>query len=511
MNNDEIPPESVVAVIGAGAMGAGIAQVAAQSGHEVLLFDAREGAARAAVQRIGEQLKGRVDKGKTTAESVDETLRRLRPAGGLEQLAPAKLLIEAIVEDLAAKQSLFTSLEAIVDDDAILATNTSSISITAIGAQLRRPERLVGMHFFNPAVVMPLVEVVSGAATSARTAGLVYALAERWGKTPVHARSTPGFIVNRLARPFYSEALRLLQEGVASAATLDEIVRVSGGFRMGPFELMDLIGLDVNYSVTRSVFDAFYGDPRYAPSLIQLELVNAGFLGRKSGRGFFDYADGATKPDPDRAPVEDLPGQIELNVDHPFGRALASRLGAAEIPYAAVGCEAGEQWVAKTGAAILAVTDGRSASRRAREEGVDNMTLMDLMLDPATASGVAIAHSARCTPEARSATVGLLQAAGLVVYPLVDSPGLAVMRIVAMLANEACDAVHQRVCTASAADIAMRGGVNYPIGPIAWADRLGVRAVLDVVDHLHAHYAEPKYRASPRLRHMHWSGEGFYD
>jgi len=223
-------------------------------------------------------------------------LARISIVDELAGLASAALVIEAIVEKLEVKQQVFAELENLCGDDVILASNTSSLSITAIGAGLVRPERLVGMHFFNPAPIMKLVEVVSGLATDSEVAASIFATAENWGKLAVHACSTPGFIVNRVARPFYAEGLRLLQEGAADVATIDAILRDCGGFRMGPFELMDLIGHDVNYAVTESVHAACYGDQRFTPSLLQKELVDGGFLGIKSGRGFYQHGDGAEKP-----------------------------------------------------------------------------------------------------------------------------------------------------------------------------------------------------------------------
>lgn len=260
-----LAPSAVVAVVGAGAMGAGIAQVAAAAGHLVRLVDAREGAAAAAIDGIRAQYRKLADKGRMTAEAAEAAGRRLVAAAGLGDLADAALVVEAIVENLDAKRTLYRELEGIVGDDCIFGTNTSSISVTSIGATLRRPERLAGLHFFNPAPLMALVEIVSGLATDKAVADTLFATAAAWGKTPVHARSTPGFIVNRVARPYYAEALRVLNEGGADCATLDALMRDCGGFRMGPFELMDMIGHDVNFAVTRSVWNAFYNDPRFTP------------------------------------------------------------------------------------------------------------------------------------------------------------------------------------------------------------------------------------------------------
>ncbi|HEU4844078.1 MAG TPA: 3-hydroxyacyl-CoA dehydrogenase NAD-binding domain-containing protein, partial [Burkholderiaceae bacterium] len=288
----------MVAVIGSGAMGSGIAQVAAAAGYTVKLYDTRPEAVAKAIAGIIGMFNKLVDKERMSAADAAAAGARLQCAATLAEVAGAGLVVEAIVENLDAKRALFTQLETIVGDDCILATNTSSISVTAIGAPLRMPQRLAGMHFFNPVPLMALVEVVSGLATDAAVAATVFDTAAAWGKSPVHAKSTPGFIVNRVARPFYAEGWRLLSEQAADAATIDAVLREAGGFRMGPFELMDLIGHDVNFSVTQSVFQAYFNDPRFTPSVQQQELVNAGFLGRKSGRGCYPYGEGAAAPQP---------------------------------------------------------------------------------------------------------------------------------------------------------------------------------------------------------------------
>ncbi len=280
---------STVAIVGAGTMGAGIAQVAAVAGHTVLLYDVRENAAEKAIADVRKNIDKLVAKGKLIAQNVN-----VSAVASLGKIAPAQLVIEAIVEDLAAKREVFGKLESIVAADCILATNTSSISITAIAARLQHPGRVAGMHFFNPAPLMELVEVVSGLATDRNCTEAIFATAKAWGKTPVHVKSSPGFIVNRVARPFYLEALKMLEERVAIPAAIDAAMRECGGFRMGPFELMDLIGNDVNLAVTKSIFEGFFYEPRFRPSRLQQELVDAGWFGRKTGRGWYRYDDNAT-------------------------------------------------------------------------------------------------------------------------------------------------------------------------------------------------------------------------
>jgi 3-hydroxybutyryl-CoA dehydrogenase len=381
------PNDFRIGVVGAGAMGSGIAQVAAAAGHIVVLSDATAGATHRAKASIGKGLDGQVTKGKLTREAADETLGRIdfREHADVEAYASCGLVIEAIIEDLSAKRDLFARLDQVLDSPKILATNTSSLSVTALGGGRRNPGQFLGLHFFNPPQVMPLVEVVPWAGTEQRVVDGMRELMTSWGKVPVLASDTPGFIVNRIARPFYGEAIRIAEEGIADYATIDAAMRDLGKFRMGPFELMDFIGNDVNLAVTKSVFEAMFFDPRYRPSLTQQRLVDAGFLGRKRGRGYYDYGKDAKKP----APVSDPVVQL-----------------------------------------------------------------------------------------------------------------LVFERILAMLINEAVDAVQMRVASAEDIDLAMTRGVNYPKGLIAWCEEIGAERVLGWMTRLYVEYGEDRYRPSPLLRKM---------
>jgi 3-hydroxybutyryl-CoA dehydrogenase len=484
-----IPRSAPVAVIGTGTMGAGIAQVAAVAGHPVLLYDAVEGAAGRAAESIRARVARLVEKGRIAAPG-ELALEVTRDLAGL---APAELVIEAIAEDLAVKQALFAGLEKIVTPDCVLATNTSSLSPTAIAAGLSHPERLVGLHFFNPAPLMRLVEVVSGLATDPAVAAAVTALAESWGKQVVQAAATPGFIVNRVARPFYAEALRLAEEQAAPPATIDAVLTGAGGFRMGPFALMDLVGQDVNEAVTRSVWTAFGYDARFAPSLLQRSMVEAGWLGRKSGRGWYHYDDGATPPVPPAAPASAAPAYVTATGTSPLHPLLERsgveiRAGAGE-PAGAVGLPGG---------ALLVRCDGRPAWALAAGWGRPVVTV-DRTLDDATATSIALAAS---EPGPGAGAAGLLQAAGLTVHVIDDVPGLIVTRTVAMLVNGAVDARHKGVAGAADIDTAMQLGTNYPLGPLAWGQRWGPGTVLAVLDNLQAVYGEDRYRPSVLLRRI---------
>ncbi|MBV6523081.1 MAG: Fatty acid oxidation complex subunit alpha [Gemmatimonadaceae bacterium] len=382
----EVTQKAVVGVIGAGAMGSGIAHVAALHGHRVVLADAAEGAVDRARSNVARALAREVEKGRLSADHAAATLDRITPSpNGAPDLAPCDIVIETVVERLDVKLEVMRALEMAVPDDTLLATNTSSLSIASIAGGCRRPERVVGMHFFNPATSMPLVEIVAGARTEPAVGARVKRLAEEWGKTVVLAKDTPGFIVNRIARPFYGEAIRIAEEGIATPATIDWAMKTLGGFRMGPFELMDFIGHDVNYVVTETVWRAMYFDARYRPSIVQQRLLEAGLLGRKAGRGFYDYAAGSVAPAPTQDP--------------------------------------------SLGASIFS-------------------------------------------------------------------------RVLAMLINEAVDALYLQVATADAIDVAMTKGMNYPKGLLAWGEAIGWAQILATLDALRTEYGEERYRASVLLRRL---------
>ena len=495
-----------VAIVGAGTMGTGVAQVAATAGHRTLIYDTRPGAAEMSVENIRAGMERRLSRGKTTEHELEKLVSRLQPVERIEALGDARLVFEAIAEDLSVKQSLFKALESLCGEDTLLTTNTSSLSITAIASALSRPANLVGMHFFNPAPVMKLVEVVSGLETARAAADAVFETAALWGKHPVNTRSTPGFIVNRVARPFYAEALRLLEEGAADISTLDAIMRDCGGFRMGPFELMDLIGNDVNYAVTCSVFSAFHMDPRFLPSLIQKELVDGGLLGRKTGRGFYDYGASAEKNQPLSAGAGDAPTAIRAEGELGITEAFVPLWEEAGIH---VTRAAGEEPAFVLGDARIALTDGRTATRRATDSGNTDTLLFDLALDYRRTPRIALTPAVNASNDTLQAAIGLFKAAGKEISVIADTPGMSVMRTVCMLANEGADAVLHRVCDAAAVDIAMQGGGNYPLGPLAWADRIGPEHVLKVLENLQHAYGLDRYRPSLLLRRIVDSGQSF--
>ncbi|MFF3323354.1 3-hydroxyacyl-CoA dehydrogenase [Streptomyces sp. NPDC002889] len=499
-----IDKSRTVAVVGTGTMGQGIAQVALVAGHPVCLYDAVPGRAAEAAEAIGARLDRMVDKGRLDAAGRDAARGRLLAAAELAELADAALVVEAILEELPVKQELFGALEKIVADDCLLATNTSSLSVTAIAGALRLPGRFVGLHFFNPAPLLPLVEVVSGFATEETAATRAYETAKGWGKTPVRCTDTPGFIVNRIARPFYAEAFAVHEERGADPATVDAVLRECGGFRMGPFELTDLIGQDVNEAVTRSVWDSFFRSTKFTPSLAQRRLVESGRHGRKSGHGWFSYADGAERPRARTEPPAPAPRSVTVHGELGPAEPLVELMRRAGIT---VLRKPGNGFITLAGGAQLRLVDG--AASFGYEDGAISF---DLALDYGKATRIALSTSEdtrRSMPGAVQDAIGLFQALGKDVSLIGDVPGMIVARTVAMLADFAVDALERGVASAEDIDTAMRLGVNYPAGPLEWGERLGFSWVCGLLDTLHDHYPTGRYAPSLGSKRRAFSeGEG---
>lgn len=463
-----------VAICGAGAMGSGIAQVAAQAGASVLIFDVNVQALEASRTRTLADLDKLAARGKLSADDARAIGERMQWVSRLDALADRELVIEAIVEDAGIKGQLFERIEAIIASDAIIATNTSSLPISRLARSLKKPDRFVGMHFFNPATAMKLVEVISGAATDSVVTARIKAMAESWGKVAIPVADVPGFIVNRVARPFYGEAFTALNEGAANAAAIDALFRAAG-FRMGPLELTDLIGQDVNFAVARSVFDSYFGRTRFVPQLRQAALVDAGWLGRKTGRGVYDYRDGAPKVADSQVP--------DATVTDAHRQAAAALKDVA--PGTFLRCDA----------LFVGTTRGLTARQESKALGAP-VILFDWSPDDAAGPiGFTLSDET-----ARPDALGLLAAQSRVGVEVADRPGMIVSRTLAQLANAAADAVLEQVADEPGIDAAMRYGANYPYGPFAWADRYGRVALVRLLDGIADGTGEAMYRPSHYLR-----------
>ena len=483
-----------VAVVGAGTMGIGIAQLAAMHGHPTYVFDVDASKVHSALAGLQTQLSKRVQNGKMTQQLLESTFANLMVAEDIQQLADACLIIEAIVEKKEVKQNLFQQLAAICPEQTIFASNTSSISITAIAAAIPHPERVIGLHFFNPAPVMKLVEIIRGLKTSEAIADAAFALMASWKKVPVRAKSTPGFIVNRVARPYYAEAFRALQENATTPEQLDFIMRECGRFAMGPCELTDLIGQDVNFSVTQSVYREFFDEPRYRPSLIQKELVDAGCYGRKTKQGFYDYRQATPTP------VYELPlcyaksvNKLKVLVrgEWEHSKALIQRMQ--QAVHLELSFQAAEQNEILIGDLSLRLSLGESVEL---DHPHDKVVLMDWHADWVNAQAIPVVASPACSAENRQDVE--LFFIGMDVIPIwsKDYPGLYVIRSIAMLVNEACEAVLHNIASEQDIDSAMKYGVNYPQGPFEWADKIGYYTILQILENMYRIYGEDRYRTS---------------
>jgi 3-hydroxybutyryl-CoA dehydrogenase len=457
-----------VGVAGAGSMGAGIAQLACMAGYETSLHDPAPDALEAGMERLRAALAKGAERGRWSEEEATAAASRLHPAAELEDLGGCDLVIEAAPESLELKRDLFTALAGICGPEAILATNTSSLSVTAIAAGIEHPDRVVGMHFFNPPPLMRLVEVIAGEESGEEALEATAEAAGRMGRTPIRAADAIGFVANRCARPYSLEGLRLLGERVADEATIDRVCRLGGGFRMGPFELTDLVGIDVNFEVAKSFWEQSFHEPRWQPHPIQARMVAAGRLGRKTGRGYYDYSSGPHREDDPESP--------------PAQRDLAE-------------ADEGEE-VEGEGFRALRLERGSLAALVPGENAVGFVALPDL----GEARLVELARQDETSDATATAAEAHFAALGKHVAWVGDAPGLVLGRIVCQLVNEAFFTLGAGIASAEDIDTAMRLGFNYPRGPFEWCEAIGPERVLAVLDALHCERGEERYRAAPGLR-----------
>lgn len=481
-----------IAVIGSGTMGIGIAQLAIVNGHSTILYDLDAQKAQQAVEGLAQTFKKLVEKSKLTQQQADEALARLTVVNQIEALHDADLVIEAVVEKKEVKQSLFKQLAEICSAQTIFASNTSSISVTAISAGIAHPERVVGLHFFNPAPVMKLVEIVQGLKTPNSLCVALKNLMFGWKKIPVLTKSTPGFIVNRIARPFYAEGFRALQEQVTSYDQLDYALKQCGGFAMGPCELTDLIGQDVNFSVTQSVYQEFFYEPRYRPSLIQKELVDAGAWGRKSKQGFYRYNEKNQYEtfQPQAVTVKPVDAYIQLKGTWSQLPAFLTRLGLKSG-------SASDDNILQIDDIDLRLSQGESANIHYLSRKV---VLMDWHHDFEQAETLVLSHNELFEASDLAKVEAYFAQFGISVMWIKDHPALLTLRTIALLINEACEASLHGVASLEDIDNAMKYGVNYPKGPYQWLTQMGGAYVLQTLNNLYALYGEEKYRASIYLK-----------
>ena len=487
-----------VAVIGAGTMGIGICEVAASKGQKVYLYDLDHDFASKAKDTMENRLGSRVARGKISEQYKQQIIDHIIIVKNLNELHSCQLVIEAIVENLEIKQSLFKQLQDICNENTLFASNTSSISITAIASILSRPENMIGLHFFNPAPVMKLVEVVAGLKSSQVSLDNGMALCQLWQKTAVLAQSSPGFIVNRVARPFYGEALKMLQEQVATPITID-VLMTSAGFRMGPFVLMDLIGMDINLSVSETVFKSMYYDPRYRPSLIQGEMVSANLLGKKTGQGFYQYKDGAVQPKADYVAPQQAAKYISVSKNASVVSNLVNTIKSSK--HFIVTEHEGGSYL-QVGECAIMLSNGQSCNQRLHGSHYKYIAQLDLALDFSSCPIIHLSFDANCPQALKNDIIGMFQKIDKNVIVCSDIPALVVMRTVCLLINEAADAIDNGVCSEADVDLAMQKGVNYPIGLIAWAKQIGIKHVVDTLDNLHQWFGDDRYRTSPWLRRL---------
>jgi 3-hydroxybutyryl-CoA dehydrogenase len=526
-----LPDVRTVGVVGAGTMGSGIAQVAALAGFETFLHDPFPQALERGIESARSGFRKGAERGRWPAGDATAAEQRLLAAPALDDLASCELVIEASPEDLELKRELFAQLSEICGEDVVLATNTSSLPVTAMATAAARPENVVGMHFFNPAPLMKLLEVVAGVDSAPQALELARGVGERMGKAVIIARDGPGFLANRCARPFGLEALKMLGDGVADHATIDRVVRMGGGFRMGPFELSDLVGVDVGFEVSKSFWEQSFHEPRWRPSMIQARMVQAGRFGRKAGRGYYDYEPGPHRPDDPEPPEPAGSGVIAIDGDGQVAEELwdlaedagFEPLRPADLngrpPQITIDARIGrlpEDYAQTAGgsAACVLVAEGSLSELELAAEGAVGFHVLPPLRD---ARVVELTRMGDTDDGEAERAADFFRALGKHVEWVGDAPGLVLGRIVCQLVNEACFALQEEVGSAQDIDTALRLGFNYPRGPLEWADQIGLEHVLATLDGLYEELHEERYRAAPLLRTMvadgrlgRWAGEGFF-
>ena len=490
------PIYPLVGLVGAGAMGRGIAQIAAQGGCQVLLFDAQSGAADTARAAVQEQWQRLLSKGRISEEQLQAWSARLQPVADMAALKDCTLVVEAIVERLDIKQAVFAQLEAVVAPDAVLVSNTSSLSVTQIAAGLQRPARFAGLHFFNPVPLMKVVEVIAGLKTDPALCDALARAVRQWGHQPVQAQDTPGFIVNHAGRGYNTEALRIVGEGIADFATIDRILRDQAGFRLGPFELMDLTALDVSHPVMEAIYRQYYDEPRYRPSVITAQRLAGGVIGKKAGQGFYRYDNGRAQVPPE-PPVPDVAVLPPVWVSP-----QATRRAALCALLHTLGAELETQATPSAQALIVVAPLGLDVSAAAVAEHLDATRTVgiDLLIDDCATQRRVLATNPATRADMRSAAHALFARDGKAVSVVRDSGGFVTQRVLATIVNIAADICQQRICTPQDLETAVTLGLGYPQGPLALGECWGTERVLQVLDNLQTVYGDPRYRPSPWLR-----------
>lgn len=483
-----------IGVLGTGAMGRGIIQVAAVGGLQVIAYDAKPGAAEEAKAFVEKMLKRSVEKGRMSSEETTAAVARINVGSALSDLAPCDVVVEAVSEKLDLKQQLFSDIEEVVRDDTILASNTSSLSITAIAAATKRPERVAGFHFFNPVPLMKLVEVIGGLRTSPPVISALVKLGRRMGREPVECSDTPGFLVNHIGRGFMPEALRIVDEGIASPADIDKILCEGAEFRMGPFALLDLVGVDVAHPVMESIYNQFYQEPMYKPFTQMRQRLNGGILGRKSGKGFYEYEQGKRVEVPDTPVAAEMPPCVWVDNHDPESASILRAI----LKQQSVTLEEGDRPSQDALCLVTPIGEDATTSALTRDLDPSRTVAVDTLLGfegRRTLMPTPLTSQRYC--DAARSLLGTDVPATLIK----DAPGFVTQRVVAMIVNVGCAIAQRGIAAPEDIDLGARLGLNYPQGPLELGDKVGPARILHILEQLEQFYGEPRYRPSPWLKH----------